>query len=260
MLSTLKWKSNGEYYERLKKGLNRLAGVSIFFDSCWWNYSSEQYTSVHFKLINNFELYDERNTGSSSFQSSIEMNSVIFESCKSGYIKNLNLSLLLNLSGNISKRLYRFLDKQRQSNSEYRINTMKLAHQRLGLSQDYYPSKFKSLIKEATDELVDKEILSGWKFDGDNFSVAFNRYIPEEKVSKENSETDYVVEILCKELDDQESKNFFTTVVRRIPHPVIFSVLGNVKEIHQDGNIKKSRGAYFTYLIKTKAEELKIEL
>jgi hypothetical protein len=137
---------------------------------------------------------------------------------------------------------------------------MKLAHQRLGLSQDYYPSKFKSLIKEATDELVDKEILSGWKFDGDNFSVAFNRYIPEEKVSKENSEKDYVVEILCKELDDQESKNFFTTVVRRIPHPVIFSVLGNVKEIHQDGNIKKSRGAYFTYLIKTKAEELKIEL
>ena len=262
LLSALNWPETGMYYKRPIEGLKRLSGVSVFFDSCWWDYGTEKYCTVKFGLIDRFVLFNERTSGHSTFRSQVEMNETLFKSIQQGYAKNLNLSVYLSLSGNISKRLYRFLDKQRYRNSDYRINLFKLAHHRIGISENYYPSKIKSLLKKAADELVDKKILTSWKFERDVFYGVFNQESVSESYSMVSvkDENQAIVDILCNELDDHTSKTFFNLVANKIPYPVVYSILGNVKELDRESMINKSKGAYFTYLIKLKAEELQIAL
>jgi len=66
-----------------------------------------------------------------------------------------------------------------------------------------------------------------------------------------------IAEDIAKTLGDYHSWGFFHLVVRYCPSDMIYRNLGLVKE---EQNIKRNRGAMFTYLIKKDAAELGIDL
>ena len=59
---------------------------------------------------------------------------------------------------------------------------------------------------------------------------------------------------LAEALDDRKSLSVYLSYARRYPESILRRILGDVKEI-PDGDIKKSRAALFSYLIKKYAQE-----
>ena len=60
--------------------------------------------------------------------------------------------------------------------------------------------------------------------------------------------------------EDKQSINFYKKVARLMPEQTIYRVLGEVKETRDLGEVKKSKGALFTSLIKKYALEQGIKL
>src|SRR6185312_12839732 len=85
--------------------------------------------------------------------SSFRWNEVIFQSCQSGNLKQLDLEFYLKLRLPTTKRMYRFLDKRfyRRSRLDFDLRTLACEH--IGLSRSYAPTELKRRLKPALEEL-----------------------------------------------------------------------------------------------------------
>lgn len=252
LLSILEWPKTKQYYDRLKAGLNRLKSVNIVFDKCWWNSVHKKYTSTAFNLIDNYELFDER-VGGGSEKSYIKLNSVVYDNCRSGYIKSLDLKFYLSLSSSITKQLFRVLDKQCQNKTTYLIGVRKLAHDRLGMPGSYYLSQIKRLLLPALEELQKRGFISKWAFEADNLVVNYSKGISEPEFDRSKS----IAGFIADELRDPQSLPFFLKITRSFPEPVIYRLLGELKELEQTTEIKH-RAKYFTRMVFNEAQKLGI--
>lgn len=83
-------------------------------------------------------------------------------------------------------------------------------------------------------------------------------------VSKQTLEESYQTEALVLQmldiLGDSHSKNFYRKVAKKCPPQMIFTALSEVKDNAHRGKIKKSKGAFFTDLIKRYAQRQGIKL
>lgn len=253
LLSVLGWPKTKQYYIRFKAGLDRLKTVNIVFERCWWNSVHQTYTSTAFNLIDNYEIFDERVEGGRE-KSYIKLNDVVFDNCQTGYIKSLNLNFYLSLSSSITKQLFRVLDKQSQNKITYQIGIRKIAHERLGMPGSYYVSQIKRLLLPALEELKAHGFLAEWKFDADNLVVFFSKTVAEPEFDRSKS----LASFLSDELGDPKSYPFYIKVSRLVPEPVIYRILGELKEAGRSVDIK-NRGKYFTRLILNEAQNLSIK-
>jgi len=80
------------------------------------------------------------------------------------------------------------------------------------------------------------------------------------KKKKRTPEKEAFASYMAEQLDDDHSLGFFRKIVDFMPENLIFQALSEVKDTHLTGNIKKSKGALFTKIIKEKAKERKIKL
>jgi len=80
------------------------------------------------------------------------------------------------------------------------------------------------------------------------------------KKKKRTPEKEAFASYMAEQLDDDHSLGFFRKIVDLMPENLIFQVLSEVKDTHLTGNIKKSKAALFTTVIKTKAREHNINL
>ncbi len=77
---------------------------------------------------------------------------------------------------------------------------------------------------------------------------------------KEQYEIDALVEDILEVCQDNPSTNFYKKVARLVSKTSIYRALAEVREVRDLGEIKKSKGALFTNLIKKYAQEERIEL
>ena len=158
----------GDSYRRLKEGLLRLQGSQITAENAFWDPEAGRYASVIFSLVDEVVLYDE-NPGRKAagearqIQSWFRWSETIWKNMQAGHIKNLDVEFYLSLSSNVSRRLYRYLDKMRFSDLEkdrtrriFSISLDLLAFERLGLSRSYYPSQIKRQLQAPHEELLEK--------------------------------------------------------------------------------------------------------
>jgi hypothetical protein len=80
------------------------------------------------------------------------------------------------------------------------------------------------------------------------------------KKKKRTPEKEAFASYMAEQLDDDHSLGFFRKIVDFVPENLIFQALSEVKDTHLTGNIKKSKAALFTTVIKTKAREHNINL
>ncbi|MCA9124021.1 MAG: replication initiator protein A [Planctomycetaceae bacterium] len=118
LLKILGWPENGQNYERIDQALNRIIGTHLVWDNAFWDNSEKSWVDRKFSIIDDVNLYDREKydrarerRGESRPQSWFKWSDVMFESFQAGYVKSIDLELLRSLNENVSKRLYRWLDK-----------------------------------------------------------------------------------------------------------------------------------------------------
>jgi hypothetical protein len=190
IINRLKWPDNGKSYQRLREGLQRLQGVSIYADQAFWDNKAKSYITMGFGILDGFLLsHDEprgrKAEGAPLPQSWILWNEFIFQSMQCGNIKHLDTDFYFSLDHYISQRLYRHLDKKRYDGKRrYATNLFDLAFCHLGLDQPEkpYPSLLKQRLQPAHEELLDQKFLKEVRYyEGREGEVVEYRFGPPQK-------------------------------------------------------------------------------
>ncbi|MBN1854286.1 MAG: helix-turn-helix domain-containing protein, partial [Pirellulales bacterium] len=110
---------------------------------------------------------------------------------------------------------------------------------------DKSPGKPQSAVHIATADRSSRT--STWKNDLRTLSKDIHRPL--------SGEQEALVEEILSVCGDEHSRRFYETVVRSTDRSRIWSALSQVKEAAATGNLKKSKGAFFTAIVKAQASE-----
>jgi plasmid replication initiation protein len=147
-------------YDRIRDSLNRLTSTTIAAINCFYDNAAKSWVSETFHLFDRYKLYQEQKRhGAPLPLSFIEMSEVFARSVAiANYIKDIDLKTYYSLDLPISKRLFRYLDKNRYNKSRYEEAVMKIARK---LPLNYtYPSQVKQKLARAHEELLQKQYLA----------------------------------------------------------------------------------------------------
>jgi Replication initiator protein A len=141
-------------YDRLRDFLNRLTSTTIVATNCFYDNLAKSWVSEAFHLFDRYKLYQERKgRAASPYLSFIEMSEFFYRSVAvANYIRDLNLGIYYSLALPISKRLFRYLDKNRYKKRRYEEAIMRMAR-KLPLTYAY-PSQVKQKLARAHEELL----------------------------------------------------------------------------------------------------------
>ena len=141
-------------YDRMRDSLNRLTSTTIVATNCFYDNLAKSWVSEAFHLFDGYKLYQERKgRAASPHLSFVEMSQFFYRSVAvANYIKDLDLGIYYNLALPISKRLFRYLDKNRYKKRRYEETVMRMAY-KLPLTYAY-PSQVKQKLARAHEELL----------------------------------------------------------------------------------------------------------
>ena len=144
----------------MRESLNRLTSTTIVATNCFYDNAAKSWVSETFHLFDRYKLYQEhKRQGSLLPLSFIELSEAFARSVAiAHYIKDIDLKTYYDLELPISKRLFRYLDKNRYNKSRYEEGLMKMA-QKLPLNYTY-PSQVKQKLIRSHEELLDKHYLA----------------------------------------------------------------------------------------------------
>jgi hypothetical protein len=179
LIELLGWPQSGASYRRIEEALNRWVGVVLMYENAWWDNTAKSWVDENFHVLDNVTLYDRerrkraggkpgkpgakpavgrrpKKTGAEGDPlplSSFRWNEVIFESFRSGNLKQLDLEFYLGLRLPTTKRMFRFLDKRfyRRARLDFDLRTLACEH--IGMSRSYAPTELKRRLKPALEEL-----------------------------------------------------------------------------------------------------------
>jgi hypothetical protein len=180
----------GTEYRRVEDALRRLNGVSIETDH-WWDNRLKRYGTYGFHILEDYALFEEP-SGPKAKRGQLPMRASfitwdkhLFDSFTAGYIKSIDLSRYFALTGAVSKRLYRYLDKKfYDGKPKFEIGLRLLAHEHIGVSRKFqYDSRIRQAMEKAHEELVAVGFLSGVEYreTPEGLNVIYyppSRYIP----------------------------------------------------------------------------------
>ena len=159
LLRLLNWTDDTRNYNRLEQSLNRWLGVTLYYDKAWWSKEEQSWVDEGFHILDQVTIFDKErqrrnakkaeNAGKSSFV----WNEVVFNSFKSGYLKQIDFEFYKGLESAVSKRMYRFLDKRfyHRQRLEFELRTFACEH--IGLSKNYHNGELKRVLSPAIAEL-----------------------------------------------------------------------------------------------------------
>ena len=155
IIKVLGWPESGQSYSRIELSLKRWANVFVLYENSWWDKPKQTYLTKGFGIIDDFELND----GSQSrqlglFKSNIAWNEVFFQSLEAGFVRTLDLKILLRLRHPTSQQMYRFLGKHFYYSPTLTLDLRTFACEHVGLDRGYKDNgKLKEKLQPALDEL-----------------------------------------------------------------------------------------------------------
>lgn len=167
LLKVLDLPPTKHYYDLLKKTLLQLDGLRFRSERAFWDNNRRQHVSLEsFGLFDSLRLafcVDGDFVGEEEAGNLIEWSTPIWKSLQAGYLKTINLSFYLTLRRPLTRRLYRFLDKQLHYRNGFEIDIFSLAG-RLGMQDYAYRSKVKEKLQPAVDELIERGFLDSMEY------------------------------------------------------------------------------------------------
>ena len=193
LIKLLAWPNNGQSYDRIDEGFNRLIGTHLVWDNAFWDNDARSWVDRKFSIVDDTHLYDREKyqralaTANASPKSWFKWSDVMFESFQAGYIKTIDLQKLNSLNEIVGRRLYRWLDKHFNNPNRrlpVEINLGSLAKQKLGF-KPAAAGHLKRMIQPAISELEQKQILATDRnrFQGKGKSCTV-RFRPYEKTTR----------------------------------------------------------------------------
>jgi hypothetical protein len=131
-----------------------LAHTVIRAENSFWDHQRKGYVSKTFHILDSVTLREyEAGQGKRFLPGYIHWGEHVFHSIRAGYLKYLDLRFYFSLERDLSRSLYRYLDKHRYDGKKvYRIGLRKLtAH--LGMAPAY-PAQWKQRLEPAHQELT----------------------------------------------------------------------------------------------------------
>lgn len=158
LLKLLSWTDDSRNYARIEESLNRWLGVTLYYDKAWWSKEEQSWVSEGFHILDQVTILDKerrkRATGKpDAGKSSFVWNELVFDSFKSGYLKQIDFKFYKSLESAISKRLYRFLDKRFYHRDQLEFDLRTFACEHVGLSKKYHNGELKRVLRPAIEEL-----------------------------------------------------------------------------------------------------------
>lgn len=206
LLKILRWTTEGRSYSRLQKALDRLSGVRIKATNAFFDNQTKSHSTKNFGIIDAYEINDARDPDIK--KSFFIWSEELFNSFTVGFIKKLDLDFYLNLKFAVSKRLFRYLDKNFWYKSKLKINLFTLAHEKIGISRNYkYASAIKQQIDQGLNELVEKNFLESYEYLGKGNATEI--ILVAKKLLANNTDTSSLVtDDLAKELVNRGLKEY----------------------------------------------------
>jgi hypothetical protein len=162
LIKLLGWRVESKSYDRIGESLKRWVGVTLYYERAWWSKDEQCWVDKSFHILEQVDLFDRerrdrhRQTNPDDPNgglSSVVWNPVVFNSFKSGYLKQLDLELYKRLESRVAKRIYRFLDKRFYHRPRHEFDLREFACEHIGLSKVYHNSNLKRKMKAGIEEL-----------------------------------------------------------------------------------------------------------
>lgn len=162
LLRTLDWRMESKSYDRIEQSLKRWLGVTLYYEKAWWSKEEDCWVDESFHVLDHVTIFDrerrDRRVKANSEdptagRSSFVWNEVVYNSFKSGYLKQLDFDLFKQLESSISKRMYRFLDKRFYHRARLEFDLRNFACEHIGLSKNYHNGELKRRLDSAINEL-----------------------------------------------------------------------------------------------------------
>jgi len=252
-------------YDIIEQSLNRLVTVSVVSKNAFWDNKVKSYVGKAFHLFESYDLYDEKPGRKGVNQQALPLSNVVmseflFNSIKSGYIKNLDIRFYFSLETPLSKRLYRYLDKKKYHKSRFEVELLKLAS--LLPIQDNYPSQIKRRLSKSHDELIEKGFLKSVSYeDTGNGNEKVIYVFPQTSLIKEDMkfelEEQFGFELLASEKELKEDKmelsaDELSALEQLVQRGITEATARNLAEIYSAEQIQK-QVEVFDWLIGNKS-------
>jgi hypothetical protein len=154
LLKILGWPDSGASYSRVELSLKRWAQVFVYYENAWWEKPKRAYSTKGFGIIDDFELNEGSPRQLSLLRSNFAWNEVFFSSLEAGFVRTLDLKILLRLRYPTSQQMYRYLGKHFYYSPTLTLDLQTFACEHVGLDRGYKDNgKFKEKLQPALDEL-----------------------------------------------------------------------------------------------------------
>jgi hypothetical protein len=165
LLKLLDWTDDTRNYNRLEQSLNRWLGVTLYYDKSWWSKEEQSWVNEGFHILDHVQILDKERQrrgakkAETAGKSSFVWNEVVFNSFKSGYLKQIDFEFYKRLESAVSKRMYRFLDKRFYHRQRLEFDLRTFACEHIGLSKNYHTGELKRVLAPAIAELEQQGFL-----------------------------------------------------------------------------------------------------
>lgn len=154
LLRVLGWPDSGASYGRVGLSLKRWAKVFVLHENSWWEKPKQAYSTKGFGIIDDFELNESNPRQLALFRSNFAWNEVFFQSLEAGFVRTLDLKILLRLRFPTSQQMYRYLGKHFYHSPSLTLDLQTFACEHVGLDRGYKDNgKLKEKLQPALEEL-----------------------------------------------------------------------------------------------------------
>ena len=156
LIRMLGWPNEGKSYSRIKLSLQRIAHVTYNYDNAWWDARRRCWTTKIFHILDTVEINDTRLTDENGEldQTRIVWNEVVFQSFQSGFLRNIDFQLCMNLEHPTALRMYRFLGKRFYMSRDLTFELKEFAFEHIGINGNYEGgAQIARKLQPALDEL-----------------------------------------------------------------------------------------------------------
>ena len=209
----------GKNLKDLKKDLARLTGTRIIFENSFYDKEKKEHRTLDMGVVSAIATREVTNVDGSISDDDLNFGTYLtwseeFFSASFMNFKNLiqiDFSSYMQLSGDITKQLFKFLSKRRFSKEIFSIPLTVLAYEKLGISKTVPLKKAKFNLKKCHDQLqqtgfIDKEPYFFNRENGElwveyDFSTVKNTVSQEVVVSESQEITKYGDQKKIEQLD-----------------------------------------------------------
>lgn len=249
---------NGFTINEARQSIRCLAEVKFRSDEIFYLKTEQLYAEGGFPLFINWKIRGRRSASHHEASAFVQLHPYIANNLRGFHVTDLDLDFYLQLGNPVAKKLFRLLDRIRAEHTTFSVGLLKLGEM-MPLFQKY-PSQIRRVLGPAHDLLLSKGIIQDvQEADGeDRQPILMYRLSPKYKGSSLNPHADLLLEDMQELLQDERSVPFYRQVALEIPEHVVRTCLSEVRMYKLTGEIQKTPGAYFTYLLKQKCAQMGI--